>query len=87
MAFFENENDFFFKIAKCGNFAVECVSNFPENVFSTLIVSFFVENQKCFEFGKKNRTFDEEREYCDKNAFNRCLKAIFTKIRRRKICR
>ena len=33
--------------------------SFPENVFSTLIVSFLAKNQKMFKVGK-SRKYDEE---------------------------
>ena len=51
---FSNKILIFFKIAKGGKFAVECVSNgiISLNCLSIILVNDLVENQKIFKFGK-----------------------------------
>ena len=87
---FLNRNLNFFEIAKGGKFAVVWVSNvnISQKCLFCPIYDIFSTNkyQKTFKVGKM-RKYDEEGVFLrEKNVFI-FLKAFFTKMGRRKICR
>ena len=60
MGYFEKKSLKFFKIAKCGRFLVECVSNgtISSKCLSTLVVRFFLARNE--KIGKIKKRDDEE---------------------------
>ena len=76
-------------MARGGKFAVECELSSMISykcLFRPKFEFFWQKNQKIFNVGK-HRKYDEKERFLEKKRFHLFLKAFFTKMERRKICR